>query len=462
MLSVRHALPRLLCLAGLFTLAQLCYALPNRIVPAAPEAVIIKQTAMVPLRVMAELLGGHLTAQGQHVTLALDAHRVTFTVGSTQATANDQQVALSLPPFSRCGTTFVPLRPLITALGGTLAMEYFDVTQVHVPTNAGMVALHLPQSSIRSSIAEFIETDTELYVCHLDGSGLQRLTYNSDENTLPCISSDGTRLAYGYRDRLYLRALSEPHERVLCAWTNSLFSIDPCFSPDGKTVLFSQKIGVDTWLCSVNIDGTAYRQLVKGEYGRFSPDGTFIAYLHTDPVGGTKLYKVNPDGSGMGAYRKAVSLAFSSDGRYLQFSIPTDDGKYVRHTFSYDDAPRIPESAPFTEAAMSIDEVVAPDLSRVVFSRFGDCAFPAGIYMTDSNRTYVRRLTSNPEDRHPAFTADMSHITFIRNNNLYVMDIDGTHLQQLTRGLQVCNYMITPDGQHLLLSAAPEASEVDL
>lgn len=99
----------------------------------------------------------------------------------------------------------------------------------------------------------------EIYVMNTDGTGLTRLTFNTEE------------------------------ER------------GPSWSPDGSRILFScRRGGPDFELCLMNADGSGQVQLTNNTSGdltaTFSPDGQRILFHRTAP-GQAQLFTIKPDGT---------------------------------------------------------------------------------------------------------------------------------------------------------------------
>lgn len=92
------------------------------------------------------------------------------------------------------------------------------------------------------------------------------------------------------------------------------------WSPDGRKFVFNARddVYVDSYLCTINADGSNFKKLVMGVYEnpRWAPDGFTIAahdFLN--------IYFINPDGSNL---RKVIDKAYnpcwSADGAILMFT----------------------------------------------------------------------------------------------------------------------------------------------
>ena len=105
-------------------------------------------------------------------------------------------------------------------------------------------------------------TKAEIYVINPDGTGRQRLTFNTEE------------------------------ERA------------PNWSPDGTLILFMcRRNGPDFEICVMNADGTQQTQLTSNELFEgtptWSPDGQQIVFNRTLPDQGAQLFVMNANGTGV-------------------------------------------------------------------------------------------------------------------------------------------------------------------
>lgn len=186
--------------------------------------------------------------------------------------------------------------------------------------------------------------------------------------------------------------------------TDHTFSTSPAVSPDGKSIAFSHRPDFDRQEIVVMNLVTRETRQITGTFPDFamvpswSPDGRKIAYSSCNVI--IAPYRcdnltINADGSG-----EPVSLSNS----------PDDDNR-----------PRF-----------------SPDGSRVLFDSNRSGNFD--IWVCNSDGSNPQRLTGNTaDDQFPNWSPDGTKIIFssYRNNmqlNLFLMDIDGANLRQLTHG----------------------------
>lgn len=113
----------------------------------------------------------------------------------------------------------------------------------------------LPRGLI--AFASSKDGDAEIYTIYEDGSDLQQLTDNTDEDTQPAWSSDGTLLTF-----------------------------------------VSDRSGV-TSIYTMNTDGSNQRQIkdIPGEYPVWSPDGTKLAFVSWKDNHLVDIFIMNSDGT---------------------------------------------------------------------------------------------------------------------------------------------------------------------
>lgn len=76
----------------------------------APAAVLVGDSAMVPMRAVFEWLNASVTYAGGRITAVRGEDSVSLTVGSRRASVNGRAFLLATSPTLRDGTTYVPLR----------------------------------------------------------------------------------------------------------------------------------------------------------------------------------------------------------------------------------------------------------------------------------------------------------------------------------------------------------------
>jgi Tol biopolymer transport system component len=267
-----------------------------------------------------------------------------------------------------------------------------------------------------------------------DGSGVVGLTDppGQAEDGQPAWSPDGSRLAFvrviegneeiGTRSEIHL--LDEAGERPL---TDSLGAIafDPAWSPDGRQIAFARQLGEDqrdaTEIVVVPVDGGPERVLRRQRQG--------MRWMGVGQPGWS------PDGARIVYTRTRLDRSY--DFRNSLFVIDAAGG-----------TPRL-----FAREAS--DAAWSPDGSRIAFSSGRDrngkwcgsdeCFYNDELYVMDADGTDPVRLTRNHgDDSSPTWSPDGRYIAFSSDRNvhdpggfdteIYAIRADGSCLNWLTNG----------------------------
>ncbi len=317
---------------------------------------------------------------------------------------------------------------------------------------------------------------SDVYLMNADGGGIRRLTdWDADETVEPgCWSPDGTNIAFSsdrsgnddiyvtsaevFRPRLVLgdeksnlqfpslssdgkqvvyQAETEnkggelrifdfetKQSRVLLRTANT--DLAPVLSPDGTRIAFQNKIGADTEICLINLDGSGLTNLTKNAARdaapAFSPDGTQIVFAsnRNGNYGTYDLYVMNSDGSNQRRIYTddagmSVSPAWSPDGASIIFANDKEDGatgNFEIFKIRFDQAGTA-ERLTFRRRSDG-QPAVSPDGKRIVF--FSDFDGNSEIYLMNSDGTGLLRLTRNlANDVTPRFSDDGTRVIFSSN-----------------------------------------------
>ncbi|HEX2092882.1 MAG TPA: S9 family peptidase [Longimicrobiaceae bacterium] len=297
---------------------------------------------------------------------------------------------------------------------------------------------------------------------------------------------------------------------------------DPEISPDGRRVVYTrgwvnrQTDTRESSLWILNADGTQERALTEGSGAEWSPDGTRIAYLAQGRPSGTQLWVRYMDAEGAATQITRVeetpeNLAWSPDGKYLAFTmlVPEKESWTPR-------LPGKPDSARWTQNPRVIDRLVyrrdrrgfledgfthifvvsaaggtprqvtsgnfdhgapqwTPDGRSIVFSglREPEAEYlwrESEIYSVDVATGAVRQLTRRKgPDTAPVVSPDGRHVAYLgydftddtyRDNELYVMNADGSNVRLLTGSFERAPESVrwAPDGREIYFNVPSEGS----
>lgn len=217
------------------------------------------------------------------------------------------------------------------------------------------------------------ESDDEIFAMNPDGSEVEQLTVNVDEDTDPEYSADGGQIVFVREGRIYkmnadgtgevpLTPPSENSKDYEPVWSPSgehiafqrfqnrageIFKIrsdgsdpenltrnprddsDPAWSPGGKKIAFTRKgQGNDLDIYKMSVNGSRQVQVTKTETNDFqpdfSPDGQRIVFVRGPGSGEPNIYKMMADGTKQTALTRPNDLddtnpAWSPDGKKIVY-----------------------------------------------------------------------------------------------------------------------------------------------
>ncbi|MHB9130041.1 MAG: TolB family protein [Armatimonadota bacterium] len=233
---------------------------------------------------------------------------------------------------------------------------------------------------------------SDIFTIKLDGSDRQQLIADGSD---PAVSPDGTQLAFVRGNDIYLAHIDGSGAHPVTSHGLGIFVQHPSFSPDGMRIVFAMGIGTPNSVMDIRVldIGNIYANtLAKNGYDPiYAPDGMEAVFardgdLYTVFAGFMSGYPYTPLPvlrHGPGAVLRGP--AYSPDGAWLAFSLitpmrPTRDIYLLNYT-----------------------------VGRHEFMLVADGS-------------------------QPAFSPDGDYIVFVRNGDLYLIEINGSNLLQLTNG----------------------------
>jgi TolB protein len=241
----------------------------------------------------------------------------------------------------------------------------------------------------------------ELWSMDFDGANQKQLTFYKSVSTMPAISPDGKRLAFTSfhlgNPAILIHSL-ETTRRL--PFYNQAASMNATaeFTPDGKSMLFSNTLSGYAQIYVANIDGSGVRRISSSRAIEVEPkvnpkNPTELVFV-SGRSGYPQIYKMNMDGadvtrlsSGEG---EAVNPSWHPDGRHIAFAWTKgyDPGNY-------------------------------------------------NIFVMDvATQEYVQLTHGTGRNENPFWGPDGKHLVFASNRGgtiqLYTMLADGTQLKQLT------------------------------
>ena len=307
-------------------------------------------------------------------------------------------------------------------------------TMIPGPTETATPTIEPAPDAYLSPQVAFVskrDGNQEIYLMDLDGRNQRNITNSQAEDFDPSWSPDGSQIAFiSDRDgdvEIFLMNNDGSNPRNI---TNSSSSdINPSWSPDGKQIAFSSDRGGQYDIYVMNADGSNVQQVSTNGSREFSwsPDGKKIAY--TSWVS-KQLYLVNSDGSGQIKISDNIAGVnkpeWSQDGNYLAFASLHESqmhGSIYTINVSGEDL------QPLSTSLYGVKFLWSP---KPLFIALGSTSPERGIFIigiedNSTNQIYNEALTSLI-----AWLPDDYGICFIKNQDIYTVDLGGTSVINLT------------------------------
>lgn len=455
-----------LMLCGLLPLATRA----ETAVPEAPTVLGFKVAAMVPVQPVAELCGATVNVDKSRITVKRDARTIVFTLDNTAAESNGKNITLLLAPFARDGVTFVPIQALVEALGGKLPEPAAGDPPTLTMTFDDRPAITLPLQEQPGTPADTNRGTTDLFLITLDGARLHQLTYDITTPTMmdrrnARFTQDGTSIVYGRGTDVFRRQLTQPNGTTLTA-AFSKTGVENGFAlpnPDGSVAFVQFNMKAEDLakelpdLCRMDADGNGFKKLAKGLLPQRSADGSLIAYVGLDKDGFPSVHVMKADGTDDRQLADGVLSALAPDGAHLTYMKmkksdqgPVPDGFSALTVADGKPVPPGPAEAGAPAVISGPFSTYSPDSTRLICANADD-----GLWVMNADLTKKTRLTSDKNDRLPLFSPDGKKVAFVRGNDLYLMNADGSDAKAIASGYVVVDYTFSPDGTQILAEGIP-------
>lgn len=436
-------------------------AAPVPMVCSMPEVMDDAHGKLVAATAFADVIGATACEDLLTGSVTISYHKavVVFTPDSVTADVNGHALQLTQAPARHEECLYVPLRPLVSALGGTLVEGVAQRTViVHLPDHD---TIKLPcRASGDTSPVNY--SDPELYIMHADGANLRRLTYDTADQYQAELSADGQQALIRQRKNVLIRAVTARggYELLDTAALNITDIYDASFVEDGTAVLLLyQPRGAPTCLGRVQVDGTDLRKLATVSSSQLcvAQNGKQVAVTLKDEQGRAVIRIMDTDGG----HPHDVNVdgwpaVFSGDGSRLLFRYHDDTGQNQRFGVAVVAGVHTGIVSPQTDNAKALSEwwgCLSPDGNKLYL--VGHKGAQMASWLTNSDRSVKSELTT-PPFRYPCYNPDGTRIYGVtEDGSLCSMASDGSDFLCLTSGYSVRSFTFTPDGQYLLLAAVP-------
>src|SRR4051812_39179675 len=184
------------------------------------------------------------------------------------------------------GRYWRPLAVSLVVVAGSLSLAISPVAATYPGATNGVLAFGMNDAA----------GNGQIYTANPDGTGVTPLTSGAFKHLCAAFSADGSKIAYCSNETGAFEIWTMNADGTGQAQLTKLggYATFPDFSPDGTTVAFTGTQGTDTHDEILTVDAatggslTVLTSCATGKAGcgndfpAWSPDGTKIAWIHTD------------------------------------------------------------------------------------------------------------------------------------------------------------------------------------
>lgn len=279
--------------------------------------------------------------------------------------------------------------------------------------------------------------DVEVFVMNADGSEQTQLTQNDVSDGFPRWAPDGTKLAFS--SGAGIAVVSAEGKMLYASSYETSLANAPSWAPDSEHITFHATIDGNFEVYSMRYDGTELTRLTFDESlsdscPEYSPDGSRIAFGRG--FGGFDVYVMDANGAGITA--TAGSVAGTRVGGCPLFKWSPDNRYFLMDWgLALIDIEAPERSQLIVQCGHQPDW--SADGKRILFDSAGCSNLrKSEIFVVDVDGTNLIQLTDNDfSDSYPKWSPDESQIAFVSNRDgnleIYVMNADGSGQTNLTQ-----------------------------
>ncbi|MDI4646793.1 stalk domain-containing protein [Cohnella hashimotonis] len=328
------------------------------------RTVLSNGETLVSVRDLSAALGAKLSTLNGYTTVTLDSHSFAFKTGVKQASVDGNVVNLNQPVKVLNGTAFVAVKPLVQALGGTMALKDGKLAINTIKLIAGGENARFVNASQAIVSVETDAKRTDYLVDVATGKSAELLSTEGGSDLI--VAPGGAKAAYTDGEgAVYVLDLASKQSKQISNDTS--IKTELVWSADGSAIYFLQgdkgsviaKVDVATGTISKVVeDKVDYKSALS-----VSPDGKKFAYLVTTPP------KATADGTDL----DKDTVAIDASGEQVQVNL-------------FDTTAEKPAAVALTSAKDDKLFVVSPDGSTVYYVSVADENASATVVSVDKEK----------------------------------------------------------------------------
>ncbi|CAI6014660.1 Tol-Pal system protein TolB [Cohnella sp. JJ-181] len=328
------------------------------------RTVLSNGETLVSVRDLSAALGAKLSVLNGYTTVTLDAHSFAFKAGAKQVSVDGTVASLNQAVKSINGTAYVAVKPLVQALGGTMALKdgKLAVNTIKLLSGAAYARFANAGQAVVSVESDVKRTDYLVDVA--TGRSLELLASEGSSDLI--VAPGGAKAAYTDADgAVYVIDLASRQTKQVSADTT--IKTELVWSADGSAIYFLQgdkgsviaKLDIAAGTISkIAEDKVDYKSALS-----VSPDGKKFTYLVTTP----------PKATADSADLDKDTVDIDASGEQVQVNL-------------YDASAEKPAAVALTSAKDDKLFVVSPDGGTVYYVSVADENASAAVVSVDKDK----------------------------------------------------------------------------